>query len=205
MYTFVVVLQVVAVALSLYSLFCLIHFRLGVDARFLIMASVCSGLYAFGYFAEMTAKLISVAILAKGVEYLGLVFLCTMFAMFVGEYCNIKMPAKLWYVVSTLDAIVFFLIMLGFDTDIFYRGVEWNYTGYGFHLRFMVGPGNVAFIIFQGMLIGLSLATVIQKLSTVTKRAEKVRLFIILLIGIAPVISLILYYTGLSQGYNPTS
>ncbi len=205
MYTFVVVLQVVAVALSLYSLFCLIHFRLGVDARFLIMAAVCSGLYAFGYFAEMTARLISVALLAKSVEYLGLVFLCTMFAMFVGEYCSIKMPSKLWYVISTLDAIIFFLIMLGFDTNLFYRGVEWNYTGYGFHLTFIVGPGNIAFICLQGMLIGLSLATVIQKLSTVTKHSEKMRLIIILIMGITPVISLVLYYTGISQGYNPTS
>ena len=205
MYNFVVGLQVLAVLLSLYSLFCLIHFRLGVDARFLIMSAVCSGIYAFGYFAEMTAKLISVALLAKTFEYLGLAFLCTMFAMFVGEYCNVKMPSRLWYIVSTLDAIAFFFIVVAFDTPLFYRGFEWRYSGYGFHLGFIVGPGNVIFLIFQGMLIGLSLATIIYKYRLVNKNSEKRRLFFMLLMGLAPVVSLVLYYTGISQGYNPTS
>jgi len=169
------------------------------------MAAFCSGLYSFGYFSEMTAKLISVALLAKAVEYLGLAFLCTMFAMFVGEYCNIKLPSKIWYFVSALDALALLLIMVGFDTKLFYKGVEWNYEGYGFHLRFIAGPGNIAFIGFQVILIGISLATVVKKLSSVTKHSEKMRLCIILLMGILPVVAMILYYTGVSQGYNSTS
>lgn len=204
-YYVVLILQLVGILLALYAVSTMIHFRLGMDSRYLLISACLVTIYSTGYLSEMTATNMETAIAAMGFQYLGAAFLGVTFSMFLCEYCRVKVKRKVWIVLSSLCIAFFLLAITGQYHELFFISYEWSTEGYHPHIETRSGIGFVLFYITQLILCINAFLLVIHLLRNETSKKEKQKIRLVLATCCFPLIGVIGVFSPKMEGYEPTS
>lgn len=176
MYNVIIVLQVIAVLVALFSVGCMIHFRLGMDSRYLLVASLCTTMYATGYLFEMLSNNMETAFTSLAFQYLGASYIGTLFLMFICEFCNLHLRRRIWFILAAFDFAVMVLAMTARYHDLFFASAQWNETGLYAHLDYEFGPGFIAFLGKQGFMVILALCITVKQKKSFFKKSDRARL-----------------------------
>lgn len=205
MFQFLLCLQVICVLAGIYCVATLIHFRLGKDARLLILATVMICIASFGYLLEMLSDTKEAAIVSLMVQYLGLCFMAMLFSMFLCEYCQKKTPRRIWILATALDSAFLLYALTATESNTFYKSLDWVETGLAPHLKCTAGPGFIAFVSLQAVYLLLSAIVTLSYREKVTRRIEKKRVSFLFLACMMPFVGVFLHHVVFDSGYNPVT
>lgn len=204
-YYVVLILQFIAVILSFHAVATMIHFRLGMDARYLLISSCLVTVYTTGYLTEMTATNIETAMAAKGIEYLGATFLGTTFSMFLCEYCQVRIRRRVWIVFSAISSFYFVFAISSRYHSLYFRQTQWTMEGYHPHVECRPGLFFVLFYFTQLALVINAFLLVLKFLRRTKSQTEKQKIYLLLLTCCLPLIGIISAINPKMRGYDPTS
>ena len=204
MFTFVMVLQIVVLVISLMSTIMLLRLRGSVDNKFLFASAVCIDLYAAGYIQEMLAVSLEAKRVALAFEYSGLVFAALSYVFFVFRYCHVKLPD--WLIFSLTGYCLFILVCvsLGERTNIYYSSVEITHGPYFDYLLLGKTPLYYSFAIFQFLEMVVAILAIAIYRSKATRKNERKRLLILLIESLIPIVGLFLTVFMDTNGWDPS-
>lgn len=205
MFQFLLCLQVICVLASIYCVATLIHFRLGKDARLLILATVMIAIASFGYLLEMLSPGKDAAIVSLLVQYLGLCFMAMLFCMFLCEYCQKKTPRRIWIFATALDSAFLMFALTSMNRTVFYRSIEWVETGIRPHLECRPGWGFGAFVLLQSLYLVYAGIITLQYREKLTHRVERMRVSFLFIMSMMPFLGVFFHHVVFSSGYNPVT
>ena len=205
MYYVLIAAQVIAVALALYASLSLINFRLGLDARYLIMTSCCLSVYALGYLFELTASGKETALYALRFQYLGVSFVGTLFALFVHSYCRVQISRKVTFCILIANTAVLTFAESAIDSGWYFKSAEWNVHGPFPHMDYVPGLGYLIYVALLSVSLLGAIMVAIRYRQAVFKEVEKRRLVYIVIMSSIPFIGVSIARAELFGGYDPTS
>lgn len=200
-----IALQAVAILLAIYSVGSIIKFRLGMDARYLIMASTCVVVYSTGYLFQMLSSTKEMYFVSLCFEYLGISFLGTLFSLFICEYCSIRVTGRAWRIIGTIDAAFYVIFVSNPIHHLFIRSFKWVEGGIYGHAEGKIGPFFALFYGFQFLLIVNAILMVAQNMKKIRKKSERVKLYVMLCAIICTMVSMIIGRLRIMHNYDPTS
>ncbi len=205
MYQFLIAAQVICVLLALYASFSLLNFRLGIDARFLIMTSCCLSVYALGYLLELMAQGRDTALYALRFQYLGVSFVGTLFTLFVHSYCRIEIKRQFSTALIIANVAIMCFAVAGVDTGWYFKSAEWSESGPFPHMEYAPGIGYLVFITLLGLSLFGAIMVAARYRNNVFKDVEKRRISYIIIMCCVPYFGVTIARSGILGGYDPTS
>lgn len=205
MYTAIVCLQILSVAICLMSLGRLVKFRAGLDSRYLIMTNITVLIFSFGYFMEMSSDNFDTAITCVQLEYLGLSFSATLLSMFICEYCQKNLPHLFWNAMFIFDIFTLVAVITNKDHHLFYRTMDFTEEKSFNHLVYTHGPLYWAFVLSEVLLYIMCLYFLLKRNMVIQRKSEKRRIVMLILLSSSPLLLLFIAPNGLKSGWNPTS
>ncbi len=160
-----------------------------------------------GYFLEMTAPTVEVAVAAIKIEYLGSLFVPMCYCQFLYEYCYEKIPKKIIGLVGIANFVMLPVIFTCDHNTLFYKSMELLSTPYGYnYLSLEYGPLYYPSLITR-ILIPYALSFYILCKAITTKRTDKTsrgQYVAIMVISTLPVVALIAYICKFTQVFDLT-
>jgi len=204
-FSVLIVLQVIAVVVSLFSIGKLISYRLGTDATLLMLTMTCSAVYAFGYLVEMVSLSLEAAMTAHISQYLGLAYIGTFFCLFTCEYCQKHLTKKLWIPIAVGDAALLFAAGSFWQHRWFYKSIDFHRDGY--HSHFVYEPGTLFYFFLSVQCVYLIIAFVVlfKYFRRVQKRSERRKIIYLGIVDLLPFIGIFIRFSNIIEGYDPTS
>lgn len=159
-----------------------------------------------GYLLELLAESRDAAIMAVKVQYIGSTYVALCFCWFIFVYCNMKVPERLFRILSVLDLGILALIFTCEKHTLYYRAMDWE-PGVGgrFYLELSYGPAYYFFLLIACIVpYVLSIYALIHTLLVNPRqmKGRKYRVFLVLIIP--PVFSQVLYLLRLIPNFDPT-
>lgn len=186
MYIFLICLQVFAIIMAMHSVASILKFRLGLDARFLMLAAMMVVIYGVGYLMEMTAKSRETALTAVGFQYLGVSFMATLYVMFICEYCKVKLKNHLRIGMTVSDAVVFVVALFSGENKLLFRSTEWSEEGLYPHIEYEFGILFYLFLTTQLFSLGYAFYQIMIFRHKVEKASEKRQLTHLAIASVLP-------------------
>ena len=205
MYQVILALQIISILIVIFSIASLLHFRLGMDARYLMLTAVCVLIYAVGYCGELLAENLQMAHLAMAFEFLGISYAGSLFALFICEYCNYKPSRNFWRFMMFFNTFIMAVSTTSFQKDLFFKKSQWIEDGTIPHVKYDFGPFYYIFIVVQLFLMVYCIAIISKYKKSVTKQSEKTRLVALTGICFVPMFGCISGVAMLDVGYDPVS
>jgi len=145
-------------------------------------------LYTLGYFIEITSGNIGGGIIGIKIMYAGASFMSPLFFFFTADYCEIRLPKKLYQAPMLIIPVLFYTMVLSFDQhNLLYS--EFFYDSERTIPGIVIEPGSLYFIgtFYPLFCIAIACTVLIHK---IIKQKQKQRLGLILLVfsAIAPLI-----------------
>ena len=176
MYYVILIAQVIVVLMALYASFSLLNFRLGLDARYLIMTSGCISVYALGYLLEYCAKSRETALYALRFQYLGVSFMGTLFTLFVHSYCRTELSKRIKSALIAANVAILGFAVAGVDSGWYFKSTEWVSEGTFPHVDYVPGIGYIIFISLLALSLLGAIAVSLRQRNRVFKDIEKRRI-----------------------------
>ena len=205
MYHVLFIAQVIVVLMALYASFSLLNFRLGLDARYLIMTSGCISVYALGYLLEYCAKGRETALYALRFQYLGVSFMGTLFTLFVHSYCRIELSKRIKRALIVANVAIMCFAVAGVDTGWYFKSTEWVEEGTFPHVEYVPGIGYIVFLALLSLSLLGAIEVSIRHRNRVFKDVEKRRIGYIIIMCCVPFVGVTIERLGILKGYDPTS
>ncbi|MBO4679828.1 MAG: hypothetical protein J5626_09170, partial [Lachnospiraceae bacterium] len=205
MYYILLIAQAIAVLLALYASFSLLNFRLGLDARFLIMTSCCISVYALGYLLELYAKGIDTALYARRFQYLGVSFMGTLFTLFVHSYCRIEISKRFKLIMIGANVAIMCFAVAGIDSGWYFKSAVWTDDGLFPHVEYVPGIGYIVFITLLAISLLVAILVSFRHRNRVLRDVEKRRITYIIIMCCVPFAGVTIARSGVLGGYDPTS
>lgn len=206
MYYFLIALQVFAIILAITSVTALLHYGAGIESRFLLLTSACAVIYTFGYLCEFIAGSVTQTLTSVAFEYLGVVFLGTIYLAFVCEYCEVKVRHTVWVAAVLVDIVLLAFAVTSGNHCLYFASAVWSDTGViRPHVAFVCGPVYYIFVLVQFAYVVCAEVIVIRKIKKVVRDTEKKRLKTMAYTCILPGIGILFGQVWLSDEYDMTS
>ena len=169
--------------------------------EFTVMGLFCSALIMISYYTELNAPGVAAKISAVKFGYLGRVFITPMLLMLVLRHYRAKV-AKLWLLLLYLIPLI--TLMLVFTCEqhqLYYVAMEMTPEGL---LRVIPGPFYFVYMAYNTVLSMILLSYCLYQRVNLRGR-EKSNNTILMLACLIPFLSLLLYLSGWTQGYDVSS
>ena len=170
----------------------------------LMMMEISLLLNFVGYLSELKAVNLEEALAAVKISYLGKPFIVLFTFMFVMEYCNIRIPKWLEILIILYHASISVMVQTCEHHRLFYNSISFTEEGvfphivfgHGFFYNFNTG------VIFLYVIIILYIC--LKKYRTIQSEIEKIQIWLIVLMMLLAAGSLLLFFSGVCQGYDCT-
>ncbi len=204
MYLFCVTVQYVAIILCLFGLAYLLKQWPSRPQSVMLFLGVAILMYSIGYLLEITSDSLAEALMATKISYVGKVYISPLAFFFVLYYYRIKISQKLIMATVVAHTMILVLILTCEHHDFFYTDISFVREGFFPHLSHWHGAGYVAYMALV-LCYGLITLTVcvVQYLRVKSKEKEKALYLLVMIL--VPVLSLALYLSGITQGYDVTA
>lgn len=169
---------------------------------FLLLATL---LNSVGYLFEISASRPEVALAGTKLSYLGKAYIPMITLLFVADYCRFRLPRLLPGILLALHSLILFLVLTCEYHTLYYTEVGYDTTGAFPHL--VLGHGPV-YKVYTAVLLFCTVSVLAiswRRYRTVRDAAEKRRVLHLFLIVLLPPLGLILFLSGITQGYDTTA
>lgn len=205
MFDVLVVIQLVAIFLILYSLIVMFRGEATYSQKLLIFVMIAELLQNLGYLLEIFARDLESAFLAVKVEYLGSSVVVIFYMMFIRHYCGYK-ENRLYERLLLVEALVIvILVWTSPGHTIFYSSVKFVETGLFPHL---VLEYSVIYIIYTlcAIIIPWCIISYTLVTSYIKEKEEKRKknLMLVIMGTVFAFVIFAVYMFGLFRGYDPT-
>lgn len=171
----------------------------------LFLFSFAAMINNFGYLLEITGKTSAEMLIGTKVEYLGKVFIPYALLLFVLQYFEIKIPTIVNAILVTYHTAVFVLVFTCEYHDLFYTSVRYTTEGLFPHNVYGYGIFYKVYAVSLFIYMAIFIAYITVKLIKATNNKKRMQMSLIFLTAGVPIVSYILYMTGVTQGYDCTS
>lgn len=169
---------------------------------FLLLANL---LNSTGYLFEISTMGAEVAVVGTKVSYLGKAYIPMLTLLFVADYCKFKLPRFLPKVMLLIHSMILFLVITCEYHTLYYSEISFDTTGVFPHL--VLGHGPVYKVYTAALLFcTFSVLAICLRRYRISKDAgEKSRVLNLFFVVLLPPVGLIVYLTGITQGYDTTA
>ena len=206
MYQFLVMLQVLAIFLLIFSL--VYVFRVGSSYmhKLMLTFTVTELVHNLGYLLELLAKTEQEALLAVKVEYLGSSLVAILFMMFIYSYCGRKENLILERILLLCGSAVILMVWTNSAHELYYKEVEFINSGFFPHLKLHYGPGFYFYMLTCLVIPWAISVFILIKSAQKTKNNKRSGKLKVIIAGATSAIAILfLYVLGLfPEGYDPT-
>lgn len=205
MYSVLLTMQYVGILIVLLEIICIL-WRKSTRLQTILLIVLMSTLVNFvGYLFEMQAKTQQVALQAVKFIYLGKPFIILFIFIFFLERMEIKTPKFLYPTLGILHMVVSGLVITCEHHSLYYSSISYDTeTGLFPHLVF----GHSAFYMAYHILIlsyfVFMFAMGIKKLRSAKSKNERLQIVYLTVISMVSVIGLLVFFSGISGGYDTT-
>lgn len=204
MYIFFIILQVLGIIVLFSEAVYLVNQRTSRQQVRMLLLMIALLVNFAGYLFEMQARTQEMALQAVKFSYLGKPMIVLTMFLFVMDYCKVRVPKWLPYILASFHAGITALVMTCENHSLFYSGIEYTTEGFFPHLLFQYGPVYVIYHIgLIGYVVVMAIACV-RKYIHVVNEGERNRLlaffsiFVIMSLGWAG------YMFNWFEGYDST-
>ena len=170
----------------------------------LLVAEIALLINFVGYLMELKAKNMEQALQAVKFIYLGKPFVILCVFMFVLRFCKVNLSKWMIMILATLHISVTLLGMGAEQCTVYYSSIRFVEEGLYPHL--VLGHG-VFYLIYHAIVfsyLAIMIIVLIRRMGKVTSKREKTHLCIFLGIMLVMTASAVLYFTGVTKGYDVT-
>ncbi len=155
-----------------------------------------------GYVLEVSSTTVETAFMGTKITYFGRAYLLVTIFMYVMNFCRIKVPVPLKYVLIGFQTLIVVLVNFAEYTPLYYTSVEFSNDGLYTHLVFGKGPIYPIYQVIMVLYFVAMFAALIRNLFKKIGKTERANtITLICMLGVAA-LSLILYFAGLTGGYD---
>ena len=203
MYTFLLILQIIAVVFSFLCVVVLLMQKGSEVTKLILVGCLCAFVQNAGYLLEMRSRNLDEVMIAIRLEYIGTAFIATMSMLFVFRYCRVVFIGWLKYTVLVIDVLVLACVWSYEHVPFYYSAVEFVSTGVFPHVVLHKGFMYIVFMvtIYSEIIAGLVVASVFAIRTTDPNMKRNYRLLIV-----SNAVPLIFYIAGVCNmidGYDP--
>ena len=203
MYTFLLILQIIAVVFSFLCVVVLLMQKGSEVTKLILVGCLCAFVQNAGYLLEMRSRNLDEVMIAIRLEYIGTAFIATMSMLFVFRYCRVVFIGWLKYTVLVIAVLVLACVWSYEHVPFYYSAVEFVSTGVFPHVVLHKGFMYIVFMvtIYSEIIAGLVVASVFAIRTTDPNMKRNYRLLIV-----SNAVPLIFYIAGVCNmidGYDP--
>ncbi len=202
MFEVVFVLQIIAIVLLLVEIFYMIPKISGRSHVLMFLFVVEAFVDSVGYLLEMSSATKETAFMGTKINYIGRAYLLFTIFLFVLEFCKIKLPAFITFILFLFHSFVLGCVLFAEHTTLYYSSISFVHSGIFPHLE--LGHG----VLYRANQISMILYLLIMfvllaiKLCTNKSKLEKKKTLIFIIILSVSALSLFAYSFGLTGGYD---
>lgn len=171
----------------------------------LTMMEIALLLNFVGYIFELKADNLKDALTAVKISYLGKPFIVLCMFLFVLEYCNVMLPKWMEIIIILYQASLTVMVHTCEHHRLFYNSISFTEEGLFPHIVF--GHGFFYNFYYMGVLVLyciIILSICIRKYRVIESKNERIQIYLILLMMFFAAGSLLLFFSGVCQGYDCT-
>lgn len=204
MVTFLVAVQYVGLAVLVWMIIRVLLERPSRQQLYMLVMLNAMVFNFVGYLFEMTAHSQREALRAVQISYLGKPMLILMLLLFILDYCRISLPKAVTGTLAAIQLSVSVLVLTCEHHSLYYSGMRFMQSGLFPHLEHGAGPVYLIyhFIVLMYMLMLMIVCGV--RLIRVTSERQRKQMWKMMSIILIVFIGLVLYMTGITQGYDTT-
>ena len=129
MYVVLVILQVLAVVICMFSIVLLLLQRNTKQSKMMLLTIVCAFIQNFGYLLELMATTLGEAMIAVKIEYVGTAYIAYFLTFFMFRYSNINFPRKYSWIWFGFSSTVLLAVLFYQYNSFYYTSTEFVHTG----------------------------------------------------------------------------
>lgn len=170
----------------------------------LLVAEIALLINFVGYLFELKARNMEQALQAVKFIYLGKPFVILCVFMFVLRFCKIDVSKWMISILATLHISVTFLVVNAEKSPIYYTSI--NFVEEGLYPHLVLGHG-VFYLIYHGIVfsyLAIMIFVLIRRMGKVINKRERAHLKIFLGIMLVMTGAAVLYFSGVTKGYDVT-
>lgn len=206
MYNVFLFIQFISICVALWGLVTVVRERGEVNYNNkMLITIVCACVYCVGYMLEIESTTMEAALVATKVQYMGLPFATYFFAVFIAEYCRVRLPKVLKGIFISYNVLVIFSVLQCDWNHLYYKSVSFAEDGLYPHLVIERGPLYYCQIIVIVMVFaGVFLMTLNAMINAKDARKRK-PIVLLFLACLMPMLSYVMFLTDTTGGYDPVS
>ncbi|MGL5259815.1 MAG: histidine kinase N-terminal 7TM domain-containing protein [Lachnospiraceae bacterium] len=205
MYQFLLAIQIICIVLIAAEILFVYFKRTSKEQTVFLFALVGLLINTTSYTYEMIVTSAEMALFTTKLSYFGKVFMISLFVVFTFQYCRVSVSKKEEFF---LYAVSFVFLVFIFTTEIhglYYE--EYYFVNDGVFPHLEIQPGRLYFIYMFYVVVCAIISdwTLIKRYRELDKAHEKK---LILYFGLSlnvPVLGLLIYFTGVTNGYDVTA
>lgn len=205
MYSVLLTMQYVGILIVVLEIICIL-WRKSTRLQTILLIVLMSTLVNFvGYLFEMQAKTQQMALQAVKFIYLGKPFIILFIFIFFLERMEIKTPKFLYPMLGILHMAVSALVLTCEHHSLYYSSIAYDTeTGLFPHLTFGHSAFYMAYHIIILSYFVFMFAIGVKKLRNAKSKNERLQIIYLTVISVVSVIGLLVFFSGISKGYDTT-
>lgn len=206
MYNVFLFIQFISICVALWGLVTVVRERGEVNYNNkMLITIVCACVYCVGYMLEIESTTMEAALVATKVQYMGLPFATYFFAVFIAEYCRVRLPKVVKGIFISYNVLVIFSVLQCEWNHLYYKSVSFAEDGLYPHLVIERGPLYYCQIIVIVLVFaGVFLMTLNAMINAKDARKRK-PIVLLFLACLMPMLSYVMFLTDTTGGYDPVS
>lgn len=204
MYQLFLVLQYVGIVILIIELLYIAH-QWSSRPQMLLMLFVISTLINFvGYLFELQSANKETALIAVKFIYLGKPFIALSMTLFVMEYCKVKIPRIITYILICIHVGIMFLVFTCEHHNLYYSKIDYTYDGVFPHLVFRHGIIYNFYAMLMFFYIVCILIVCFKQYLKMDDVIEKKQITYLLAMSVVTMAGYIVFLAKLTYGYDTT-
>lgn len=204
MYYLFIALQYIGIVILFGEILYIVYQKPSRQQTRLLIMNIAVLVNYVGYLFELQATTPEQALQAVKFIYVGKPFIVLTMFLFVLEYCKVKLPIWFKTIMACLHAMITLLVMTCEHHTLYYSSINYTREGFFPHLVFGHGPVYYIYFIMLGVYLFTMAALCISRYRVAKNETEKRGHIKILLVTVIMVLSLMLFMTGKTGGYDTT-
>lgn len=206
MYSVFLFIQFISICVAIWGLVTVIREKGEVNYNNkMLITIVCACVYCVGYMLEIESTTMEGALVATKVQYMGLPFATYFFAIFIAEYCRVRLPRVVKGIYISYNTLVIFCVLQCKWNHLYYKTVSFVEDGLYPHLVIERGPLYYCQImVIITVFTGIFFITLNAMINAKEARKRK-PIALLFLACLMPMLSYVMFLTDTTGGYDPVS
>lgn len=204
MYTLFIIFQYIGIGVLFAELCYVFYQKPSRQQNCMLLLILALQVNFVGYLFELGARNIDQALQAVRVSYLGKPLVVLLIFMFVMEFCRVKLPTWVWWMLAAFHLSVSILVMTCQYQRLYYSSIDFTQEGFFPHL--VLGHGPI-YIVYHAVVVLYMVAMIIAcvyRYRNAKRDSDKRKLCSFFIIIIIMICGLGLFMTGKTGGYDST-